>query len=142
MENEGVKAAKKESEQGSLFEQPTINKIEVIATGDSVKNTVKDTVKDLIESKDSEIQMHKDALAQKDIILATKDAAIANKNEEIKRLNEKVQTLESTMSKKDGECREVIDVIHNFKKRATSTRNWTEFNRFFEAISSLQLNFT
>jgi uncharacterized protein (DUF3084 family) len=154
VDNEGAKATKsvnkevtkcvKESEQGSLFEKPITNKIEVIATEDTVNESVKDTVKELIESKDSEIQMCKDALAQKDITIATKDATIATKDKEIQTLNEKIQTLESKISKKDGECREVIDVISDFKKRATATRNWTEFNRFIQAISSLQfsVNFT
>ena len=118
VENEGAKVTKgaKESEQGSLFEQPVTNK------------------KELIDGKDSEIKSY----------IATKDAAIANKNEEIKRLNEKVQVLESSIAKINTEFGKLVDVIRDFNRRMDHQRNWVEFKKFIKKISSLQfsVNFT
>lgn len=132
--NKEVAKSVNKSGQTSLFEKPITNKIEVIATEDTVKEGVKDTVKELLKSKDSEIQQYN---AQKDLTIATKD-------KEIQILNEKVQTLELAMTKRDGEFRKIFDTISDFKNRARDTRNWTEFNRFLNAIGALQLsvNFT
>ena len=150
VENEGAKVTKgaKESEQGSLFEQPVTNKKELIDGKDSEIKSYIATKDAAIANKNEEIkrlnekvQVLESTMSKKD---GERDAAIANKNEEIKRLNEKVQVLESSIAKINTEFGKLVDVIRDFNRRMDHQRNWVEFKKFIKKISSLQfsVNFT